>query len=170
MGHYQPDILAPHLDVVFCGLNPATSAVAHGHNFSHGSNRFWAVLQMAGFTDERLRPEDERDLLRYRCGITAAVQRPTAQAAEVSAAEFRRARSELEGKLRQYAPRVIAFLGKRAYSLMTKQSEVGFGPQLQPFAGTRAWIVPNPSGRNRHFTLDQLAAAYRSLHSALRRC
>src|ERR1700704_5082107 len=56
---YQPDILARGLDVIFCGLNPAASAAGSGHNFSHRNNRFWTVLQLAGFTDVRLRPQDE---------------------------------------------------------------------------------------------------------------
>ena len=59
--------------MIFCGLNPAASAAGSGHNFSHRNNRFWTVLQLAGFTDVRLRPQDERRLLEYGCGITAVV-------------------------------------------------------------------------------------------------
>ncbi len=83
---YEADLLAHGLDVVFCGLNPAATAAADGHNFSHRSNRFWTVLHLAGFTDTQLRPADERELLRYGCGISAVVQRPTARADAVSAA------------------------------------------------------------------------------------
>src|ERR1700722_10713591 len=86
---YEPDILAHGLDVIFCGLNPASSAAIAGHNFSHGNNRFWTVLHLAGFTDVRLQPQDERRLLEYGCGITAVVRRPTKRAAEVSPEEFR---------------------------------------------------------------------------------
>jgi double-stranded uracil-DNA glycosylase len=100
--------------VIFCGLNPASSAVIAGHNFSNPSNRFWPVLHLAGFTDLRLQPQDERRLLEYGCGITAVVRRPTRKAAEVSPKEFKRARTGFEAKMRSYAPRSIAFLGKRA--------------------------------------------------------
>src|SRR5712691_9592701 len=89
---YQPDILARGLDVIFCGLNPAASAAVAGHNFSNRSNRFWAVLHLAGFTDVRLEPQDERRLLEYGCGITTVVRRPTKRADEVSPEEFRQAR------------------------------------------------------------------------------
>lgn len=74
---YEVDILARGLDVIFCGLNPASSAAIAGHNFSNGTNRFWAVLHLAGFTDVRLQPQEERRLLEYGCGITAVVLRPT---------------------------------------------------------------------------------------------
>ena len=125
---YESDILAHGLDVIFCGVNPALTAAVDGHNFSNRSNRFWPVLHLAGFTDTLLRPEDERRLLEYGCGITAVVDRPTKRADEVSPAEFRQARSGFEAKMRRYAPRAVAFLGKRALSAMIASSDVGLGP------------------------------------------
>ncbi|WAJ44433.1 G/U mismatch-specific DNA glycosylase [Mycobacterium sp. Aquia_216] len=165
--HYEPDILAPGLDIVFCGVNPATTAAADGHNFSNRSNRFWSVLQLAGFTDTRLRPEDERRLLDYGCGITAVVGRPTRRASDVATEEFRRARPEFEAKMRRYAPRAIGFLGKRALAGMTGASKIAWGLYTPGFADSAAWVLPNPSGLNRGFTLDDLANAYSELRCAL---
>jgi TDG/mug DNA glycosylase family protein len=164
---YDSDVLAKGLDVIFCGLNPALSAVIAGHNFSNGNNRFWRVLHLAGFTDVRLQPQDERRLLEYRCGITAAVDRPTKRAAEVSPEEFRQARLGFEAKMRRYAPRSIAFLGKRALSVMIDRPDLAWGRQPMRFAGTMAWILPNPSGLNRGFTLDALVSAYSEFRIAL---
>ncbi|GLE51812.1 G/U mismatch-specific DNA glycosylase [Mycobacterium montefiorense] len=164
---YEPDILAPALDIVFCGMNPATTAAVDGHNFSNRSNRFWSVLHLAGFTDTRLRPEDERRLLDYGCGITAVVSRPTRQASDVSTEEFRRARPEFEAKMRRYAPRAIGFLGKRALAAMTGRPKIGWGPYSPGFANTTAWVLPNPSGLNRGFTLNDLVSAYTELRCAL---
>jgi double-stranded uracil-DNA glycosylase len=164
---YDPDILADGLDVVFCGINPASSAVADGHNFSHPNNRFWAVLHLAGYTDTRLRPEEERRLLHYGCGVTAVVARATQRADEVSAVEFRRARPAFEAKIRRYEPRVTAFLGKRALSAMLGTSETNWGRQPFGFAGTTAWVLPNPSGLNKRFTLEALVRAYSELRTDL---
>jgi TDG/mug DNA glycosylase family protein len=166
MSGYDPDVLATGLDVIFCGINPASSAAADGHNFSNRSNRFWAVLHLAGFTDARLRAEDEHQLLKYGCGITAVVARPTPTAAEIASDEFRRARPSFETKIRRYQPRVVAFLGKRALSAMLS-SEIRWGRQPLEFAGATAWVLPNPSGLNRGFTLDALVHAYSELHSAV---
>ena len=163
---YEPDILSTGLDVIFCGLNPAASAARAGHNFSSRSNRFWTVLQLAGFTDVRLQPQDERRLLDYGCGITAVVRRPTKRADEVLPEEFLKARLGFETKIRLYAPRSIAFLGKRALSTMIGQPHVEWG-QHAGFAGTMAWILPNPSGLNRSFSLDALVAAYSEFRTAL---
>ena len=164
---YQPDILARGLDVIFCGLNPAASAAGAGHNFSSRSNRFWTVLQLAAFTDVRLQPQDESRLLKYGCGITAVVGRPTKRADEVSPEEFLKARLGFETKIRRYAPRSIAFLGKRALSTMIGQPNVEWGRQPTEFAGTMAWVLPNPSGLNRSFSLDALVAAYSEFRTAL---
>jgi TDG/mug DNA glycosylase family protein len=169
LSSYEPDILATGLDVIFCGLNPASSAAVAGHNFSNGSNRFWTVLHLAGFTALRLQPPDERRLLEYRCGITAVVRRPTRKAAEVSPEEFRQARLGFETRMRHYAPRCIAFLGKRALSIMIGRPDVNWGRLPTKFAGTMAWILPNPSGLNRGFTLDALVSAYAELRIALAR-
>src|SRR5580698_11641054 len=96
MASYQQDILGPGLKAIFCGINPAISAAMSGHNFSNPSNRFWNVLYLSGFTDERLEARHERRLLDYHCGISAVVRRPTRRASDVPAPEFRRAKSEFE--------------------------------------------------------------------------
>jgi TDG/mug DNA glycosylase family protein len=167
MMSYEPDILSKNLEVIFCGLNPATSAAVAGHNFSNGSNRFWRVLHLAGFTEVPLQPQEERRLLQYGCGITAVVRRPPRRALEVASEEFSQARRGFKAKIRKYAPHSIAFLGKRAFSIMTDQPEVPWGRQPLNFAGTMSWILPNPSGLNRSFTLDALVIAYSELRLAV---
>jgi len=167
LANYEPDILVEGLEVVFCGINPATTAAAAGHNFSSGSNRFWTALHLAGFTDRRLRPLEERQLLTYSCGITAVVNRPTRRAEEITPAEFEAARPAFEAKMRCYAPRSIAFLGKRTVSAMLGQPDLPWGRLPARFAGTMVWILQNPSGLNRSFTLEALVTAYAELRGAL---
>jgi TDG/mug DNA glycosylase family protein len=167
MNSYQSDILATGLKAVFCGINPATSAEISGHNFSTPSNRFWNVLHLSGFTDVRLRPQDERRLLDYNCGITAVVRRPTRRASDVSLQEFREARPEFEERLHRFAPRSIAFLGKRAYVAMTVVRDAPWGYQPRPIGGIATWILPNPSRLNRGFTLDALVGAYSEFRISL---
>ena len=81
--------------------------------------------------------------------------------------EFLKARLGFETKIRRYAPRSIAFLGKRALSTMIGQPDVEWGRHAKGFAGTMAWVLPNPSGLNRSFSLDALVAAYSEFRTAL---
>ncbi|WP_392889889.1 G/U mismatch-specific DNA glycosylase [Pseudomonas migulae] len=160
------DILAEHLAVIFCGINPGMLAAARGHHFAGRGNRFWRTLYLAGFTPEEVKPENDRTLLHYQCGLTAVVDRPTARADQLSADEFTAAAANFELKIARHAPRFVAFLGKAAYCALTGQRQVPWGLQPKPFGNAAVWILPNPSGRNLAFTLDQLVAAYRELNVA----
>jgi TDG/mug DNA glycosylase family protein len=162
-----PDILAKDLTVVFCGINPALSAAVAGNHFVSGTNRFWRVLHLAGFTPVQIRPQDDRTILKYGYGLTAAVDRPTRSAGELAGAEFTRAAAGLKRKIQRFAPRAIAFLGKAAYAGMTRREVIAWGHQDEPFAGVDTWILPNPSGLNRAFDLEALVAAYREMRIAL---
>lgn len=162
-----PDILEHNLSLIFCGINPGMRAASTGHHFEGRSNRFWRVLHLAGFTPEQIRPEDGRTILRYGCGLTAVVSRPTARAAELSRAEIELAGDEFRRKIEGYAPRYVAFLGKMALSAISGTRDIEWGRQAEPFGGAHAWVLPNPSGLNRSFSLDALVDAYRELYVAI---
>jgi TDG/mug DNA glycosylase family protein len=161
------DVLAPGLDVVFCGLNPAATALRDGHNFSSPSNRFWRTLHLAGFTPRLLLAEEERRLLDYGCGVTAAVGRATRSAQELSHEDYRLAATTLESRIEEYAPRFLAFLGKAAYASLSGLPRLEWGPQQAVFGGARVWVLPNPSGLNRAFSLAALVESYAALRKAL---
>lgn len=164
-----PDILAKGLAVIFCGINPGMTAAAAGHHFAGRGNRFWPAIHLAGFTPVEILPRNDRTILQYGCGLTTVVDRPTAQAEQVSAQEFIAAAADFEQKIARHAPRFVAFLGKAAYSALSGQRDIAWGSQPITFGGAAVWVLPNPSGRNRAFSLDQLAEAYRQLHLAAAR-
>lgn len=164
-----PDLLRKNLDVVFCGINPALSAAKVGHHFSSHSNRFWRVLHLAGFTPHLIQPESDRTILQYKCGLTAAVERPTVSASELSSHEFREAAGGLEQKIRRYRPRYLGFLGKPPFAAIFRQARVDWGQQSARFGGAEVWVLPNPSGLNRAFSLDALVSAYRDLRTTVER-
>jgi double-stranded uracil-DNA glycosylase len=158
-----PEILAPGLSVIFCGLNPALSAARDGHNFSHRGNRFWPVLHLAGFTPRQLAASEERELLTYGLGLTSAVARPTKSASELKRHDYLSAAPALENKIRTFAPAKLAFLGKAAYAAINNDASINWGRQPDLFAGASVWVLPNPSGLNRAFDLVRLVEHYREL-------
>jgi TDG/mug DNA glycosylase family protein len=163
-----PDVIAERLAVVFCGINPGMTAAALGHHFAGRGNRFWRVLHRAGFTPQEFRPENGQKILQYGYGMTTAVDRPTARADQLSAQSFKAAAAVFEAKIARYAPRFVAFLGKAAYAALTGEREIAWGPQHGVFGGSSVWVLPNPSGRNRAFSLDRLIIAYHQLYLATR--
>ncbi len=104
---------------------------------------------------------------RLECGLTSAVERPTSRADELSRDEFERAASGLSAKIARYAPRYVAFLGKPAFSAIFSRTVVSWGKQDVMLGGSKTWVLPNPSGLNRSFPLDQLVRAYTELRVAL---
>ena len=166
MADALPDIIAERLGVVFCGINPGMNAAAAGHHFAGRGNRFWRAIHLAGFTPEEILPENDCTILRYGCGLTAVVDRPTARADQLSAQEFITVAVHFEQKIVRCAPRFVGFLGKAAYSALSGQREIAWGSQPTAFGGAAVWVLPNPSGRNRAFTLAQLVGAYRQFYLA----
>jgi TDG/mug DNA glycosylase family protein len=161
-----PDLLAPGLEVVFCGINPGRRAAASGHHFDGRGNRFWRVLHRAGFTPTLMTPEQGHLLLAEGCGLTTVVARGTASASEVATHEFAAATDHFTQKMLAYGPRRLAFLGKAGYAGMTGRKQIAWGLQAERFAGAETWILPNPSGLNRAFSLDELVSAYSALHDS----
>jgi double-stranded uracil-DNA glycosylase len=162
-----PDIIAGQLNVLFCGINPGMTAAATGHHFAGRNNRYWRVMHLAGFTPEEISPQNDRAILQYACGLTSVVKRPTARADQLSPEEFISAATEFKQKIARYAPRFVAFLGKAAYGGLSGQRDVDWGRQPTRMEGAAIWVLPNPSGRNRAFSLDQLVDAYRQLYLAV---
>jgi TDG/mug DNA glycosylase family protein len=161
------DILAPNLSVVFCGINPGLTAAATGHHFAARSNRFWKTIHLSGFTSEQIAPENDASILVYKFGLTTAVARPTSRADELSRDEFKSAASSLSAKITHYSRRYVAFLGKPAFAAIFGRKSVSWGRQDPLLGGSKTWVLPNPSGLNRSFRLDQLIAAYTELRIAV---
>ena len=161
-----PEVIAPGLKVLFCGINPGLYSAAVGHNFARPGNRFWPALYRAGITPRLFEPSEERLLLALGYGITNVVERTTAAAAELSRAEIIAGGRALAGKVAHYRPRILAVLGAGAYRTAFNQPRAAIGPQPETIAGARVWVLPNPSGLNAHYNLDQLAALYREVKEA----
>jgi TDG/mug DNA glycosylase family protein len=162
-----PDVLADGLTVVFCGINPGLWSAATGHHFARPGNRFWPVLHRAGFTPHQLRPHEQDELLCHRLGVTNLAARATAGADELTAAELAYGAQRLAERVARHRPAWLAVLGVGAYRLATGDRGAGVGPQPGPFAGTRVWLLPNPSGLNAYYQLDRLTYEFARLRQAV---
>jgi TDG/mug DNA glycosylase family protein len=165
-GKTVPDLIAPNLRVLFCGINPGLYSAATRHHFARPGNRFWPALHRAGFTPRVVSPFDERELLDWGLGITNVVARGTAAADELTPDELRRGAKRLETKVRRYEPKFLAVLGVGAYRAAFDRPGAKLGLQHETVGPTRLWVLPNPSGLNAHFQLADLARLLRELKTA----
>jgi TDG/mug DNA glycosylase family protein len=162
-----PDVIAPGISVLFCGINPGLWSAATGHHFGRPGNRFWPALYRSGFTPRLLRPDEQNELVRYGLGITNLVARASATAAELSADELRagaRRLTELVGGAR---PRMVAVVGISAYRTAFGRPKSVVGVQPDAIADRPVWVLPNPSGLNAHWQLPELADAFARLREAV---
>jgi len=164
-GKEVPDVIAPGLDVLLCGINPGLYSGAVGHHFARPGNRFWKALEGSGFTDRVLSPFEERELLHRGLGFTNLVERATAGAAELTAEELREGAGHLKRKVGGFRPRFVAFLGLTAYRTSFQRAALP-GPQADTLSGSHVWLLPNPSGLNAHYQLPELVAAFSELRAA----
>ena len=164
-----PDLIAPGLDVLFCGINPGLYSAAVGCHFGRPGNRFWPALHRAGFTERQLSPFEQDRLLAYGCGITNLVDRATRAAAELAPDELARGGRKLRRKLARHRPRALAVLGIEAFRRAFDHPAAGLGRQPDAIEGVEVWVLPNPSGANAHYQIDDLVGAFRELLRALDR-
>ena len=87
-GKALPDVVAPHLSVLFCGINPGLYTAAVQQHFGRPGNRFWPTLHRAGFTPRLFHPSEQYELLKLGYGITNVVARATATADELTKEEL----------------------------------------------------------------------------------
>ena len=163
MRRLLPDVIAPDLRVVFCGINPGLYSTAIGHHFGRPGNRFWPALHGAGFTDRVYSPFEDRALPALGYGITNLCPRTTARAEELTAVELARGARTLQSKMRRYRPRVLAILGVGAYRAAFARPRATLGLQEETVGGVRVFVLPNPSGLNAHYGLPALVQHFGAL-------
>jgi TDG/mug DNA glycosylase family protein len=161
------DLIANNLTVVFCGINPGLKSAWDGHHFSGRSNRFWKALYQAGFTPHQIDPLNDATILDFGYGLTTAVERATVRADELSKGEFAGSIEAFKTKMARFQPKYIAFLGKPAYMAFSGKKQIPWGLQPEGFCGAKVWVLPNPSGLNRGFTLNDIVTHYRELYEAI---
>ncbi len=166
-GKTLPDVIAPNLDVLFCGINPGLYTAAVRQHFGRPGNRFWPTLHRAGFTPRLFHPSEQRELLKLGYGITNVVARATAAADALTPDELRAGARILTRKVLKYTPRYLAIVGIGAYRTAFERPKAKLGLQDEMIGTTHIWALPNPSGLNANYQADALVALFTELREAL---
>jgi len=166
-GSHIPDLIAPNLTVLFCGINPGLYSAAMKRHFARPGNRFWPALHLGGFTPRILTPDESSVLLEEGYGITSLVSRATATARELASVELVNGRYKLTRKVRDYRPRWVAVLGVQAYRTAFRRPNAQIGQQPEMLARAGLWLLPSPSGANGTHPLVNLVGKLREFHDVV---
>jgi TDG/mug DNA glycosylase family protein len=164
-----PDVIAPNLKILFCGINPGLYTAATGYHFGRPGNRFWKVLYEAGFTPRLFHPSEQDLLLNLGYGITNVVARTTARADELTIEEFVQGKEILSEKVLKYTPKFLAVLGIEAYRKGFKDLHAQVGKQEYKIGNTQIWVLPNPSGLNAYYQADKMILLFKELRNEVKR-
>jgi double-stranded uracil-DNA glycosylase len=142
-----PDVLAPGLRVVFCGINPGRVSAAAGAHFANPRNDFWRLLHAARFTSRLYEPREQFALLAEGIGATNAAYRTTPGSGDLRRDDFAGSAERLERLASDHRPGWIGFVGKEAYrGAFNKRPELGL--QERMLADTRLFVLPSTSPAN----------------------
>jgi TDG/mug DNA glycosylase family protein len=144
-----PDLLAPGLDLVFCGTAPSPASFKARAYYANPGNAFWATLHAVGLTPERLAPQRYPELLALGIGLTDLNKTEYGSDHELSPQAMDAA--SLHAKLRRFRPAAVAFTSKNAASLAFGVKTLAYGRQAAPIEGAVAFVLASPSGRARSF-------------------
>jgi len=178
------DAIRPGVRVLLVGINPGILSAQTGHHFAGPTNRFWGLLYEAGIVPEPITHEDDVRLPEWGIGMTNLVARPTPGIDTLSPNEYQEGWKILEKKIERFRPEIVAFVGVTMYRALWRVLEqsapgppkprgVG-GPVIKPgfqnatVHGARLFVLPNPSGRNAHFSYDDMLRAFSALGRAIK--
>ena len=148
-----PDVLAAGLDVVFCGSAAGTASAKAGAYYAGPGNRFWPMLHEIGLTPRQLPPHAFKEVRQYGIGLTDLSKFQSGADSALDAGGDDTA--ALAGKIERYAPRVLAFNGKRASAVFLREvlaaTIENYGLQPQKLGKTAIFVLPSTSGAARRW-------------------
>jgi TDG/mug DNA glycosylase family protein len=142
-----PDVLAPGLRVVFCGINPGRWSAAAGAHFANPRNDFWRLLRDARLTPRLYAPQEQHELPELGLGLTNAASRTTRGSGDLRRADFAGAAERLERLASELRPSWIAFIGKEAYRGAFGERPA-LGVQERRLGETQLFVLPSTSPAN----------------------
>jgi TDG/mug DNA glycosylase family protein len=146
-----PDILQSGLKLVVCGTAVGEKSAAAGAYYAGPGNTLWATLHDVGLTPRRLSPAEFRILPTFGIGLTDIVKCRAGNDDALSDGDFDVA--GFEKKMLQFAPRALAFNGKRAAAVFfgCGTGSLKYGLAAERIGDSAIFVLPSTSGAARGF-------------------
>ena len=160
------DHIRPGVRILFVGINPGLRSAVTGHHFAGHSNRFWKLLFESKLVSEPLTHQDDWRLPDWGLGLTNIIQRPSAGVNTLKPPEYTAGEKRLVATVKRYRPHAVALLGITIYRTLFPEYRFGrisLGLQAKTLAGRPVFALPNPSGRNAHYSYRTMLGAFCTL-------
>jgi double-stranded uracil-DNA glycosylase len=161
-----PDVLAPGLRVVFCGINPGFRSAAAAAHFANPRNDFWRLLADADLTPRLLVPEEQSEMLDLGFGLTNAAYRTTKGSGDLRRGDFAGSAERFERLAGELRPEIFAFVGKAAYEGVFRERPE-HGLQKRRLGATRLFVLPSTSPANAAIPYEERLGWFRALRAEL---
>jgi TDG/mug DNA glycosylase family protein len=161
-----PDVLAPGLSVVFCGINPGFRSAAAAAHFANPRNDFWRLLADADLTPRLLAPEEQWEMLDLGFGLTNAAYRTTKGSGDLRRGDFAGSAERFRRLAEDLRPEFIAFVGKAAYEGVFRERP-DHGLQQRGLGATRLFVLPSTSPANAAVPYKERLRWFRALRAQL---
>ena len=168
-GQWLTDRIRPGVRILFVGINPGLRSAVTGHHFAGHSNRFWKLLFESKLVSEPLTHQDDWRLPDWGLGLTNIIQRPSSGVDVLKPQEYTAGRKRLVAAVKRYRPHIVALLGVTIYRSLFPEYRTGrisLGLQDKTLTDRPVFVLPNPSGRNAHYSYRAMLMAFRALRKA----
>ena len=140
------DLLQDRLHIVLCGTAVGTASAVAGAYYAHKQNKFWKILYETGLIPEPMQPQQYRELLKHRIGLTDFVKTHSGMDHQIPLSELTEiSRARLSASIAKFRPSFLAFTSKTAGQRFLGGKR-DYGEQIERIAETRIWILPSTSG------------------------
>lgn len=143
-----PDLLDGGVVTVFCGSAAGAASARRGLPYAGPGNKFWPMLHETGLTPLLFAPDDYRDLLGLKIGLTDINK--TQSGVDTDLTRDGDDVDAVIAKIEKYQPKLIAFTAKRPAQVFMKsvfgRSGINYGRQPEIIDSTAIFVLPSSSG------------------------
>ena len=169
-GFVLPDLLAPDLNIVFCGSAASTVSATKKAYYAGPGNKFWSTIYEVGLTPRLLLPHEFPVLLEFGIGLTDMAKQ--AYGSDRSIPKDEDKPEHINEIIIGLKPKVMAFVGKRSakvfYNMKFGLKNMNYGHQNKFIGQTALYVLPSPSGlANRYWDTEPWQDLAQSLKNNL---
>ena len=147
-----PDILHHDLNIVFCGTAPGNKSAERKAYYAGRGNLFYLTLASCGFTPRLFQPEEFRELVDHKLGLTDLAKYTYGMDKALLENDYDI--DSFEQKIVLFQPKIVCFNGKEAAKVFfqakdTKQ--ISYGDQERLIGKTKLFVAPSTSFNARKY-------------------